>query len=403
MKSAELERDLGLFQITLAGVGIILGAGIYALIGAAAGIAGNAVWISFLISAVVALFTGLSYAELSSMFKGDAAEFDYIKSALNRKIGFILSLAMIFGGIISAAAVALGFAGYFINLVPMNLVIAAACLILLMGIINIIGIKEVSWFNTIAVIAEVAGLLIIIAFGISHFGDVSYFELPNGFEGVFRSAALVFFAFLGFESIVKLREETKDPEKTVPKAVIYSILITSVIYVLVAVSAVSVIGWEKLSSSSAPLAAVAQAVFGNSAFLLLAVLALFSTSNTVLIIMTTTSRQIYGIAKEHSLPRILSYINPKTSTPVAAIIITLAIALVFALIGDISIVANITNFFIFLTFAAVNLSLIILRYKHGKMHRGFRCPINIGNFSVVALVGMLTSLGMIVFVALNLI
>ncbi len=403
MKKEELKRDLGLFQLTLAGVGIILGAGVYALIGVAAGIAGNAVWMSFLFSAIVALFTGLSYAELSSMFKGDAAEFDYLRAGLNKHIGFWLAMSMIFGAIISAAAVALGFAGYFIQLVPMPLIAAAVLLLLVTGIINLVGIKEVSLFNTVAVIAEVAGLFIIILLGLGHYGSVDYLELANGFEGIFKSAALIFFAFLGFESIVKLRAETKNPEKTVPKAVIYSIIITSVIYVLVALAAVSVVGWETLSASDAPLATVAQAVFGNSAFLLLTIIALFSTANTVLIINVASSRQIYGIAKENSLPKILSYVNPKTNTPVIAILATLVIALIFALIGDISIVANLTNFFIFLTFAAVNLSLIMLRYNHKGMHRGFRCPGNIGKFPLIALFGLITSLGMLVFVVWNLI
>jgi len=402
-RKLSLRRELGIFQVTVAGVGIILGAGIYALIGVAASSSGNATWLSFLISAFIALFTGLSYAELSSMFKGDAGEYDYLKTAFNKKFAFLIGLSIIAAGFISAAAVALGFAGYFIQLVPIPTVVAALLLIVLMALINFIGIKETSWFNTVSTIIEFIGLVIIILIGLRHFGSVNYLEMPKGFSGVLSSAALVFFAYMGFESIIKLREETKNPEKVIPRALLYSVLITSLIYVLVAVAAVSVIGWEGLSKSNAPLASVAAASFGNYAFLLLSIIALFSTSNTVLITMVATSRQMYGMAIEHSLPKVLTLINERTRTPWTAIIIITLLTIIFTFIGDIEIVANLTNLFLFLTFASVNLSLIILRYKCKDKKRNFTCPVNIGRFSVIALLGFLSSIFMMGFVIWNLI
>src|SRR3989344_2661208 len=210
-----LRKELGIVQVTIAGVGIILGAGIYALLGVAAGTSGNATWLAFLISALIALFTGLSYAELSSMFKGDAGEYDYIKTAIHKKYAFFIGMSMIAAGFISAAAVSLGFAGYFTQLIHMPLILAAILLVILMTLINFIG------------------LVIIIVLGFKSFGSVDYFEMPNGLSGVFSSAALVFFAYMGFESIVKLGEETKDSSKVIPKALIYSVIITSILYVLV--------------------------------------------------------------------------------------------------------------------------------------------------------------------------
>ena len=399
----KLKRELGVVQVTIAGVGIILGAGIYALLGVAAQDSGNATWLAFLISAVIALFTGLSYAELSSMFKGDAGEFDYIKTALNKKFAFLIGLSMISAGFISSAAVALGFAGYFTQIVPIPLIAAAILLILLMTLINFRGIKETSRFNTISTLIEFAGLALIIVLGFKHIGTVPYLEMPKGFSGVFSSAALVFFAYMGFESIVKLREETKNPEKVIPKALIYSVIITSIVYVLVAISAVSIIGWEELSQSSAPLATVAAAALGSKAFLLLGIIALFSTSNTVLITMVATSRLIYGMAKQNSLPKFLAKVHKKTRTPWAAILSIMVLTITFSLIGEIDIVANLTNLFLFITFAAVNLSLIILRYKCKDQQRVFRCPGNIGSFSIIAALGFLSSLGMMVFVITNLI
>src|SRR3989344_214069 len=404
-KEVTLKRELGIFQVTVAGVGIILGAGIYALLGVAAGISGNATWLAFLISAVIALLTGLSYAELSSMFKGDSGEYDYIAAALNKKFAFLIGLSIIAAGFISAAAVSLGFAGYFTSLIEMPLVLAAILIILLMTLINFIGIKETSWFNTISTFIEFAGLLIIIILGFKFFGSVDYFEMPKGISGVFSSAALVFFAYMGFESIIKLSEETKNPEKTIPRAIILSIIITTILYVLVAISAVSIIGWETLASSKAPLAAVASAALGNGfAGPLLVIIALFSTANTVLITMVATSRQMYGMSKEKSLPKSLSIVHGRTRTPWVAILWIGVITIIFALIGDIEFIANLTNLFLFLTFGSVNLSLILMakKFYFDKSVKNKLYKISKG-FIVCAFIGLLSSLLMLGYVVINLI
>lgn len=401
--SGKLKRELGLFQVTMAGVGVILGAGIYALLGVASASAGNAIWLSFLIGAVVATFTGLSYAELSSVFKGDAGEYDYIKAAINSKFAFWCAMSIIAGTVISSAAVAIGFGRYLSSLLPINIVIGAILLLILMGLVNFIGIKETNWFNEFGGFIEVVGLIVIILLGLTHLGKVNYLEMPMGLGGVFSATALVFFAYLGFEGMVKLRDETKNPEKTIPQGMLLAIAISSVLYVLVAISAISIVGWQALSASKAPMALVASTILGSYAFIVLGIVALFSTSNTVLMTMVAASRQLYGMAKEHSLPGMLSYVHKKTQTPAIAILVITIISILFAIIGDISFVANLTNLFLFLTFAAVNLSLIVLRYKCADMHRGFKCPGNIGKFSVVAFLGLLTSLGMLVFVVLNLV
>ena len=401
-KEVGLKRELGLFQVTIASIGIILGAGIYAVIGVAAGSSGNATWLAFLISAVIALFTGLSYAELSTMFKRDAGEFDYVKAALGKRFAYFIGFSVIAAGFISAATVALGFAGYFTQLVAIPFLLAAILIIVLMTLINFVGIKETNWINTISTFIELIGLLLIVILGLKYFGRVDYLEMPEGITGVFSSAALVFFAYLGFESIIKLSEETKNPEKVIPKALLYSIVITSVIYTLVAVSAVSIIGWDELSKSSAPLASVAAASLGGYAFLLLGIIALFSTSNTVLIIMVATSRMIYGMAKEKFLPGIFSLVHKRTRTPYVAIFIIMILTIIFALIGDIGFVANLTNLFVFATFATVNLSLIVLRYKCKEKKGFFRCPVNVGKFPVISLLGLLSSLSMLGFVIYNL-
>ena len=398
MAKEKLSKELNLFQVTLAGIGVILGAGIYALIGVASGIAGNALWLAFVIGAVIAMLTGLSYAELSSIFKRDAGEYDYIHSAFNRRLAIFIGVIIILAGIITAATVSLGFAGYFSALFKTPIIYVAILITLVLTLINYYGIKGSSWINSVSTVIETVGLLIIIALGVKYIGNVDYFEMPNGFNGVLEATALIFFAFLGFDNIVKLAEETKDPQTTIPKAVILSIIISSVIYILVAISAVSILGWQELSTSSAPLAHVAERSLGGIAFLVLAIIALFSTGNTVLVTLVTTSRMVYGMAEEKSLPKKFMLVDKKTKTPWIAIFLIMLVTILFILIGDIRVVAEFANLGLFITFAFVNLAVVILRYKKPWLVRKFTVPGSIGKFNVPSFLGFLFALFMIYYI-----
>ena len=391
-----LKRELGLFETTLMGVGIILGAGIYVLIGAAAGIAGNSVWMSFTIASIVAIFTGLSYAEFSSRFSDDSGEYDYVKRTVSEKWGFIVGWMMVFTLLISAAAVALGFAGYFARLfasLNFGIVAIAVATIILFSFISYWGIKQAAWLNILFTFLETFGLLFIIYIGLGKIGSVNYMSMPTGFEGVISAAALVFFAFIGFETIVKLAEETRNPKKTVPRAILLSILISTVIYLLVAISAVSILSWDKLAVSTAPLADVAAVALGAYAFLALSIIALFSTGNTILIILIGASRQIYGISKNYKKLNKLSKVSTRRKTPHIAVIFTAVVAICFSLIGNIGTVAEITNFAVFATFILINGALIFMRLKERKPYtKGFRVPLSIRKIPVPAVLGLVSSL-----------
>jgi len=397
-QKAELKRELGLVEVTLSGVGIILGAGIYALIGVAAGRAGNALWLSFSIAALIAAFTGLSYAELSSMFPRASAEYEYTSRAFNQKLAFVIGWLVIFSGIIGAATVALGFGGYFYVLTEVPVKLSAVLLILALSLVLFRGIKLSAWFAIVFTLIEAGGLIMVIFIGLPHLGSVDYFEMPHGFSGVFEAAALIFFAYMGFEEIVKLSEETKNPERTVPKSLILALTGTIVLYILVAISSVSVVGWEQLSASNAPFAEVAFESLGNDAFVVISVIALFATANTVLLMLLAASRITYGMAESFGLPSIFSKIHPATRTPWAAILVIMAISIVFTLSSDIAFVASATNFILFLTFAVVNAALITLRYKEPQITRPFKVPINLGRTPILPVFGIITS----VFLALQL-
>jgi len=399
----KLRRSLSLFEATIYGIGIILGAGIYALIGEAAGNAGNALWLSFVIGAAVSALTGLSYAELSAMYPKAAAEYIYVKKAYASKfLAFLIGWLLIFTGVLSVATVALGFSGYFNqiigigrspgqNQIPFAVLIGvAAVLIAALSCVNFWGIKESSNMNVVSTIAEVGGLILIIflALASGSFGSVNYLEMPKGFGGVIAASILVFFAYLGFEEIVNVAEETKKPKKFIPKAIVTAIIVTTILYILVSLATVSLAKWDSLGDAANPLALAASKSFlGENAGLVMSFIALFATGNTVLIILVVTSRMIYGIARDRALPQFLSKLHPKRKTPLYAIIAIMFLSIAFLFLGRIETIASLTSLGAFITFAVINLSLIWLRYTKPDLNRPFRVPLNIGKFPVLPFIG----------------
>jgi APA family basic amino acid/polyamine antiporter len=383
-----LKRELGLFEVTLSGVGIILGAGIYVLIGQAAGLAGNALWLAFGLSAIMALLTGLSYAELSSMFPKAGAEYDYVANAFSTRLAFVIGWLVFLSGVLAAATVALGFAGYFAVLTSVPMFISAVVLLVLLTALLGYGVKETARVAVISTLIEAAGLVLIIAIGLPHLGSISYWEMPQGFSGLFAASALIFFAYQGFESMVKFSEETTSPETTVPKAIILAVVICIIFYVLVALSVVSVMGWQQLSVSNAPFADIVSGALGPDAAILIAIIALFATANTALMSMYASSRILYGMAGSSRLTAGFAWVHPDTRTPWIAIAFcgVLSIALLFA--GDIAFIANVTNFTLFVTFIMINAVVIFLRYHSPESPRPFRIPLSIGKLPLIPLAGL---------------
>ena len=390
-----LRRELGLWEATVYGIGIILGAGIYALIGEGIAMAGNSIWLSFVFAAVVAALTGLSYMELITIFPRAAAEYTYVKHAFrNRLLAFNIGWMEIFAGVVATTAVALGFAGYLNVLTGVPVVAGAAGLIIVMSVINFLGIKESSKLNTIFTLIELSGLVMVIALAamFGKFGSVDYLEMPNGMTGTIGAASLIFFAYLGFQEMANISEESKSPRKILPRALLYAVIITTAIYILVGISVVSIVDWHLIAESNAPLAFVVSSVIGEQAFWVMSVIALFATSNTVLVGMIVCSRMIYGMAMDGSLPRVFAKVHRGRCTPWVAVLVTMALSLAFLGIGEIGIIASVTDLSVFYTFTFVNAAVIILRYRMPKTKREFMVPGNIGRFPVLPAIGILATL-----------
>jgi APA family basic amino acid/polyamine antiporter len=385
-----LRRELGLTAVTLSGIGIILGAGIYALIGTAAGKAGNAVWLSFAVAAGVAFCTALSYAELASMFPRSAAEYEYTNRSFGPSPAFVIGWLIIFSGILGAATVALGFAGYFSALTGASLIPVGIVLVILLSAVLLAGIRESAAVAGVFTLIETVGLLAVVVAGLPFLGTVDYLEMPAGIGGVVSAAALVFFAFLGFEEMVKFSEEAKNPERTIPRALIIALVSCTVLYIFVAVSAVSVVGWEALSQSPAPFSLVAAAAWGADGALALSVIALFATANTVLLMLYAASRILYGMAHSGALPALLARVHPGRQTPWAAVLLAGIGAILALFAGNIGFVAGVTNFVVFVTFMVINLTVILLRYRDPGRHRPFRPPGTVGRMPVFPVLGLIS-------------
>ncbi len=384
-----LKRELNLLEVALSGTGIILGAGVYVLIGDAAALAGNAVWLSFALAALIAVFTGLSYAELSSMFPTAAAEYDYVSHAFHQRLAFIIGIMVILSGIVGAATVSLGFAGYVSSFASLPLLPVAIGLLIGLAVLTVWGIQESTNVAIVLTLIEVGGLVGIIAIGLPHIGSVNYLEMPSGFPGVLAGAALIFFAFQGFEEMVKLSDEAEDPAKTVPRGLILALVITIVLYLLVAIAAVSAVGFVRLAASPAPFAEVASTYLGSGGSTLFTVIALFATANTVLLMLVASSRLTYGMARGGSLPSRFASVLRTRRTPWVATAVVTGVSLLFLLVGNITVIAEITTFTLYVTFFVINAAVIALRVHAPELPRPFRIPLNLVGIPITPVLGAL--------------
>lgn len=396
----ELRRELGLFEVTVYGVGLILGAGIYAILGEAAGLAGESIGAAFLLAAAVATPTGLSYAELASVYPEEEGDYLYVREAFGSEaLSGVTALLRTFVGVVSAAAVALAFAGYLSSFVRVPAVPVAVALVAAAGAVNFWGIEFTSRLNLLFTAVEVAGLLVVVWVGAPTWGTVDALQAPNGVSGVVRAAFLVFFAYIGFGSVVNVSGEVTDARRTVPRAILLAIGTTTVLYVAVGVSAVGVVDWQVLGRSASPLATVAAAGWGPVAFTAVGVVALFSTTNTVLILQVSTSRLLFGVAKEEyrALPSVLSRVHTGRQTPYVAVAAVAVATAAFTVLADVGQVASLANFALLVVFALVNAALLRLRYARPDAARPFRAPLNVGRLSLTAVAGLLACLALLAF------
>lgn len=378
---------LGLTEVTAGGVGIIIGAGIYVLLGTATARAGPLVWLAFLIAAVLSALTGLSYAELSSMFPSAAGEYEYTRRALPEWVAFVVGWTMIMGLVVAAATVSIGFARYAGYFLGIDARLAAVGLLAAVSGVALAGIKHSARLTVGLSAVQVGGLLLVVAIGLPHLGDVDLWT-GRGAGGVLGAGALVFFAFIGFDEVITLAEETRDPTRTVPRALLLALGLSTVLYMAVALAAVSVLGADALAASARPLADVMDHALGDRGATVVAAIAILTTTNTTLLIVTAASRVMYGMAKAGAMPRSFAFVHPRRGTPILSIAAVALVAGAFAVFGEFAVVAAVTDFAVYVVFLAVNGTVIILRRTRPELPRPFAIPGAVRGIPVLPVLGL---------------
>lgn len=389
-----LQRRLGLGLLVLYGTGITVGAGIYVLIGAVAGHAGRFAPWSFVIAAIAMAFTVASYAELASRFPVSAGEAAYVRAAFDRAAwSRAIGLLTIAIGIVSSSAVAIGSAGYIREFVSASEGLVILILLVMIGVVASYGILESVVAASVFTIIEIGGLLVIIVAAALSDVQISVAVFPPLepaiLTGIGFASLLAFFAFIGFEDLANVAEEAKTPERDLPLAMAITLVLSTVLYVAVAVVAVSAARPDELAASKAPLSLVFQRVAHLSPATISAI-AIIATLNTILAQLTMVSRVIYGMARQGDLPKTLARVNRATNTPLIATWLAVAASLVLALVAPIERLAEGTSIATLVVFAAVNVSLIALRRK-GTPHQSgaYRAPV------WSPWMGLITALGLI--------
>lgn len=398
-----LSRSVGLVALTLYGIGDILGAGVYGLIGKAAGQMGNAVWLAFLMSMIAAGLTGLSYAAVGSRFpKAAGASYVTQKAFQKTWLSYFVGLAAMASGMMSMATASRIFSSYLHAVVEfISVEVLIVCFASVLAAVVFKGIKESMWVNSLCTVIEVTGLLVIVVFGFSSMGSVNYFDATtstniNGeisFSLILSGAVLTFYSFIGFEDMLNVGEEVKEPEKTLPRALIFAVLGSSIIYILISLISVAAVPAPDLAASKEPLVDVVRQVAPFIPPKLYTFIALFAVSNTALLNFIMGSRLLYGMSKQNLLPKFLSQVHAKTLTPHKAILVMYIILLGLALSGEISSLAKATSVLLLMCFIVVNLSLIRLKTKekpNEKNKKYFDVPLFVPVLGAIVCLTMLS-------------
>jgi basic amino acid/polyamine antiporter, APA family len=413
-----LLRTMGLFSLVVYGVGDMVGSGIYGTVGDAATQMGNAVWLAFVVSMVAAVLTGLSYACLASRYPRAGGAAYVTQRAFNIAfVSYLIGLMVTASGLTSMATSTNVFTKTMLGLTTADpatamtswpwYVVALAFLGFL-TFVNLYGIRQSMWTNILCTFVEVGGLLFIIAVGMRFWGRVNYLAAPNAtfdetgamthhgldLAMLMSGSVLTFFAFIGFEDMLNVSEEVKEPRWTMPRGIVLALFVATVLYVAVAITTVSVVPHGQFKNPDlSPLARVTGIAAPWLPARTFDFVTLFAVSNTVLINYIMGSRLLYGMARQGLMPAVLGRVHRTRHTPYVAIFTLLTVVLVLAGSGGENAVkelASSTSLLLLCSFIVVNTSLIVLKLRPTEPAGGFEVPIVIPALGIginVAMIG----------------
>jgi APA family basic amino acid/polyamine antiporter len=365
----ELKRALGLPLLVFYGLGVTVGAGIFALIGEIVGIAGSTAPLAFLLAGLVAAATARTYAILAPRFPKAGGAAVYANEGLGSFAGRVVGIGVVLTGIVSSAVISLAFAGYVGTLVPFPPAMLAAGLVVLLTGVAAYGIRESIAFAAIITLLEVGTLVVVAGVGMpelaasERLGELV--ALPSSWVALSiltSAAAVAFFAFIGFEDIVNLAEETRKPEKTLGPAIAITLGVSTLLYVVIAAVAASVHDREAVAASEAPLADLFAMLTGLPAAPI-SVIAAISMVNGILVQLVMASRVLYGMASDGLLPAWIGKVSPTRRTPIRATVVTAVAILALTLIAPMLSLAQATGYITLLVFAAINIALVRLSLR----------------------------------------
>lgn len=389
-----LKKVLGAFQLTMLGIGAIIGTGIFVLTGvAAAKYSGPALIISFIISGLACTFAGLCYSEFAAMVPIAGSAYTYGYVALGEIWAWIIGWDLILEYAVAIAAVAIGWSGYIVSLLeaggiylPSTLINApgvaggiinlpAVIIICLITILLIRGVKESAFFNNIMVVIKILVVILFIVLGVFHVKPANWTPfMPFGWHGVYQGAAIAFFAYIGFDAVSTAAEEVKNPQKDLPRGIIASLIICTVLYIIVSAILTGMVPYANFKETSAPVAYALSQVGINWGSALVSVGAVSGITSVLLVMMFGQTRVFYAMSRDGLLPKVFSEVHPKYQSPMKSTILVGVVTAILAGFTPISAVAELTNIGTLSAFVIVSAAVIILRIKRPDIKRVFKCP-----------------------------
>lgn len=390
----KLKRSLTAFDLTILGVGAVIGAGIFVIAGEGAQLAGPGIMLSFVLVGIACLAAALCYAELASMIPTAGSAYAYTYHTLGEFPAWMIGWFLVLEYTVASAAVASGWSGYFTQLIgsvgivlpdslthsPMDPVtpgiinLPAAGIALIVTGMLIFGIRENARLNAAFVILKIGVLLAFIFIALPNVNPTNWQPfMPFGIGGVIAGGALIFFAYIGFDAVATTAEEAKNPQRDLPIGIIGSLLICTIFYIVVAAVMTGIVPFQQLADP-APLAKALSLINKGQWAALISFGAIFGLSSVIMVLMMGMPRIWFAMSRDGLLPPLFAKVHPKYQTPwIATIINGVAVALITGLLR-LKEIAEMTNIGTLTAFIIVAIGVVVLRYRNPELKRGFRAP-----------------------------
>ena len=387
-----LKRSLGAFELTMLGVGVIIGSGLFVITGvAAAEQAGPGLIISFVLAGLACACAALCYAELASAIPVSGSSYTFAYIGLGEIFGWFIGWCITLEYVVAMSAIAVGWSAYSVNIIslfgidiPDNLIkdyfsggmvnIPAIIIISVMALLQLKGTKESARLNNILVFIKIGIIVLFIVLVAGHIDIDNYSPfLPFGWSGVFSGAAIVFFAYLGFDALANSAEEVKNPQRDMPRGIIASLIIATALYIIVTLMLTGVVKYSSYMGVAAPVAYALNEVGIRWGSALVSAGAIAGLTTGVLVLMGSESRLVYSMSRDGLLPKAFSHIN-KNGVPNKAIVGVWLLGVLLAGLLPIDAIAELCNIGTLWAFSLASLTVIFLRKSHPELERGFKVP-----------------------------